>query len=108
MNLWHSREFSPRTRRCFCPKDSRETLERVFSAYAEVFLVILLLFYCAISFLRVRGGVSDLVGFGLEVYLFSPRTRRCFYLLPFGYSRHGVFSAYAEVFLIIELGSFFK
>ena len=51
-------KFSPRTRRCFLPHAVKGWLNKVFSAYAEVFLLSKTESYGVPGFLRVRGGVS--------------------------------------------------
>ena len=70
----------------------------VFSAYAEVFLSSRSHFSTSLSFLRVRGGVSEKWGDAWTSDLFSPRTRRCFRTLDARHVLMAVFSAYAEVF----------
>ena len=70
----------------------------VFSAYAEVFLSSEFKRIPCFSFLRVRGGVSNLKASAHDMGAFSPRTRRCFHLYFFCSHLRTVFSAYAEVF----------
>ena len=50
------------------------------------------------SFLRASGGVSKSFMIYIEVDKFSPRKRRCFYLLVSRLPASKVFSAQAEVF----------
>ena len=71
--------FSPRTRRCF--RHLRHSRHRavVFSAYAEVFPLRELEYFAGERFLRVRGGVSKVLGSPIPREPFSPRTRRCFF-----------------------------
>ena len=71
----------------------------VFSAQAEVFLVVLSKRLSSMSFLRASGGVSSTAKGAKCTLGFSPRKRRCFYgrVRCRGFRR--VFSAQAEVFL---------
>ncbi len=94
--------FSPRTRRCFLLSRVFTCQRRVFSAYAEVFLLILEYSRLSKRFLRVRGGVSFFVAHFSSLSLFSPRTRRCFRCKGLPPCRGTVFSAYAEVFLTLS------
>ena len=98
--------FSPRTRRCFRKSPSREDRGVVFSAYAEVFLLIITPKKTERSFLRVRGGVSFVRLSTFPRTKFSPRTRRCFLVKSLALSFAPVFSAYAEVFLSQAFATF--
>ena len=95
--------FSPRTRRCFFLTCVSAWRGPVFSAYAEVFLLQILLIRLKPSFLRVRGGVSNRVTSPQDPRWFSPRTRRCFRNPEIFDNYMKVFSAYAEVFPLTDL-----
>ena len=93
------RWFSPRKRRCFllsCPCLRRRA---VFSAQAEVFPQKKSLQCRQNRFLRASGGVSSSIPADSGRGRFSPRKRRCFFLIKVHYANHSVFSAQAEVFL---------
>ncbi len=92
------RRFSPRTRRCFSIYERDKVVEKVFSAYAEVFPILLNFFFLQRCFLRVRGGVSTAPRKTNVGARFSPRTRRCFSSRGTHPLSIRVFSAYAEVF----------
>ena len=75
----------------------------VFSAQAEVFLPDYLKIRRSDGFLRASGGVSAVRIVTTGVPLFSPRKRRCFYVVSRNGSGSSVFSAQAEVFLRLPL-----
>ena len=106
-NLVYHWRFSPRMRRCFRGLQSNSLQYLVFSAYAEVFPVNELIYPRGVRFLRVCGGVSRLCVARHSRHKFSPRMRRCFSTGDVKSQNISVFSAYAEVFLIICFSVFF-
>ena len=72
---------------------------KVFSAQAEVFLLMKSVMMMALCFLRASGGVSTYFHIIILKKEFSPRKRRCFPPTLLDQVSGGVFSAQAEVFL---------
>ena len=95
--------FSPRKRRCFYGRLKFKTFNNVFSAQAEVFLSDKCARALVLRFLRASGGVSKLGSRWSQKTRFSPRKRRCFFRRSREACRWRVFSAQAEVFLIVSL-----
>ena len=77
--------------------------EIVFSAQAEVFLILIPSRLKCVSFLRASGGVSAAQVMKDAEQTFSPRKRRCFQGKRHVDSEAAVFSAQAEVFLEVIL-----
>ena len=70
--------FSLPTQRCFHPEGTRVALQRLFSAYAEVFPSTRRVWLGTRAFLCLRRGVSK-ASCGLDAqYCFSLPTQRCF------------------------------
>ncbi len=91
--------FSPRKRRCFQGRQGDGGREGVFSAQAEVFLLLVVASDDKTRFLRASGGVSMVDVDVFKAGLFSPRKRRCFVNWIINHRFYPVFSAQAEVFL---------
>ncbi len=91
--------FSPRKRRCFRLQFPAAFGTKVFSAQAEVFPLTSWTTSGLLCFLRASGGVSKYDFEFDHDRLFSPRKRRCFYLVKYEKQKARVFSAQAEVFL---------
>ena len=89
---------SPRTRRYFRHKTSRQSIHALFSAHAEVFPTHLRLRPTTSALLRARGGISigDVTGSSRPPS--SPRTRRYFRRVITRSRNVRLFSAHAEVF----------
>ena len=87
-------------RRCFLDKEIRFARRSVFSAHAEMFLLILLLRLDKLRILRACGDVSvpDIVD--RASFRYSPRMRRCFSYRSSCCFLGFVFSAHAEMFLM--------
>ena len=94
--------FSLPTQRCFRKCFHVLNPPGLFSAYAEVFLGDAAITNAKIPFLCLRRGVSELIGVGVVSSPFSLPTQRCFWLLEQMKRRACLFSAYAEVFLLID------
>ena len=91
--------FSLPTQRCFLFTRKVNERRRLFSAYAEVFLMRRKAQRLNGSFLCLRRGVSDTrERRGLHL-IFSLPTQRCFPREQPGRNARDLFSAYAEVFL---------
>ena len=90
--------FSPRKRRCFYHSVLAMCSVYVFSAQAEVFLILGIMGTPGACFLRASGGVSIRHLYTSLCYGFSPRKRRCFYERSPSSAFADVFSAQAEVF----------
>ena len=99
----HSRkpDFSLPTQRCFrgCPVLMEGGM--LFSAYAEVFLILLLSEGFSVSFLCLRRGVSHRRSSCDFQKVFSLPTQRCFRYIHPATSYTVLFSAYAEVFPVL-------
>ena len=96
------RGFSPRKRRCFRVYGHKVRRQVVFSAQAEVFPGSHRQKMTNLCFLRASGGVSTLGPHLDSAFLFSPRKRRCFFLIHITLHLKIVFSAQAEVFLKVH------
>ena len=71
-------EYSPRMRRCFQRKEINKEMEVVFSAHAEMFLLIFKEVFMRARILRACGDVSAQFLQRMNANLYSPRMRRCF------------------------------
>ena len=92
--------FSLPTQRCFRRTRHCDDARRLFSAYAEVFLPAITPLTVPRSFLCLRRGVSIAESICIMIVNFSLPTQRCFPYPPQFSGVNGLFSAYAEVFLL--------
>ena len=90
--------FSLPTQRCFHHSLSYSIRSHLFSAYAEVFLGLLLRGRTPGTFLCLRRGVSVMPPGLFLFFTFSLPTQRCFRLRSTSSTDCELFSAYAEVF----------
>ena len=91
--------FSLPTQRCFSCSPERPSWDKLFSAYAEVFLSSGISFFMLYPFLCLRRGVSRQQYPEHGAGPFSLPTQRCFCNCYLHLYSNGLFSAYAEVFL---------
>ena len=90
---------SPHTRGCFCSGAVPRARNRVFPAYAGVFLTGQISISAIRRLPRIRGGVSYVKTLADRIGKSSPHTRGCFYLRVEAGGGIKVFPAYAGVFL---------
>ena len=90
--------FSLPTQRCFFFGAVLSAVMSLFSAYAEVFLVLPMVLVFYITFLCLRRGVSYWGSIQADFLIFSLPTQRCFFLAFRRGCQLYLFSAYAEVF----------
>ena len=91
--------YSPRMRRCFFIRIGLFQMALVFSAHAEMFLVMSISSREMACILRACGDVSPVYLRPEALDPYSPRMRRCFLLRRRVHFRSLVFSAHAEMFL---------
>ena len=103
-HIWPSLQppFSPHTRGCSAERQATPPQDRVFPAYAGMFLFLDDPPHAPMCFPRIRG---DVPATGMPVqpnYTFSPHTRGCSLFTAAAYIGRPVFPAYAGMFLVLR------
>ena len=91
-------QFSPHTRGCSGAQKGLQGLQKVFPAYAGMFLAHASAIERKISFPRIRGDVPIVTFMQASASAFSPHTRGCSLFLLFRGHLLTVFPAYAGMF----------